>query len=167
MGLQHGRGGRRRARRIFACIALELLPRDRGILRRDVQVPASIGEHQLRADADRLQHQHALVAPRSRVLLVQLDELGRCLAVPVGHAFRPGARTSGTQRAIQEGQAHVHAVVDVGVVIVELLVAVLDPRRRQPFRQQPRPVVDVELVAPPAVDVDPAQLAQVPAVALR
>ena len=59
--------------------------------------------------------------------------------------------------AIEKREADVHTIVDVGVVVVELLVGVPDAGLREAFGQDPRPVMDMVLVAPAAIDVDAAQ----------
>ena len=51
------------------------------------------------------------------------------------------------QRAGQEGQRDIHPVIDIGMGIIELLVAVFDTRELQALRQGARAVVDVVLVA--------------------
>src|SRR6185436_1538986 len=61
------------------------------------------------------------------------------------------------QRLVKERQADIHPIVDVGVVIVELLVAVLYFFQGKLLGQDTGPVMDVVLVAPAAVDVDPSQ----------
>src|SRR5262249_40301655 len=65
-----------------------------------------------------------------------------------------GTTRSGLERAEEEGKAHIHAVVYVGMVVVELFVGMLDPRLRQALGQDARSIVNVELVAPAAVDID-------------
>src|SRR3954470_19754619 len=60
------------------------------------------------------------------------------------------------ERLVEKRQRDVHPVVDVGVVVVELIVRVRDACLVQAFGQHARAVVDVELVARPAVDVDAA-----------
>src|SRR6476646_7508772 len=79
---------------------------------------------------------------------------------------RPGYRKRllRLQRLVQERQAGIHAVVDVRMVVVEFLVSMLYARRGEARREQARAVVDVVLVAPPAVDVDAAQGFEVGAV---
>jgi hypothetical protein len=73
----------------------------------------------------------------------------------------PRSAALGLQRPVQKRQADVHPVVDVRVIVVVLLVHVPDAGLGQPQRQQPRAVMDVILVAPAAVDVDPLERAQV------
>ena len=65
-------------------------------------------------------------------------------------------KRSGLQCPVEKRQAHVHPVVDVGVVVVELLVGVADAGRGEALRQDARAVVDMVLVAPAAVDIDAA-----------
>src|SRR5207244_10533193 len=74
--------------------------------------------------------------------------------------------TSGLQRTVKKGKRHVHAVIDVGMIVVEFLVSVRDARLVQALREDARAVVDVELVAPAAVYVDAAQRPEVGLVAL-
>src|SRR6266850_3172911 len=69
--------------------------------------------------------------------------------------------------AVEERQADVHAVVDVGVVVVELLVFVADAGAGEARGEDAAAVMDVELVAPAAIDVDAAQGLEVGAVALH
>src|SRR5262249_44166471 len=69
------------------------------------------------------------------------------------------------ERAIEERQTHVHPVVDVRVIVVEFLVRVTDAGLRKSQRQEPRPVMDVVLVAPAAVDIDALERAQRPRIA--
>jgi hypothetical protein len=61
------------------------------------------------------------------------------------------------QRLVEERQADIHSIVDVGMVVVELLVAVLYSFEGKLLRQDTGPVMDVVLVAPAAVDVDPSK----------
>jgi hypothetical protein len=68
---------------------------------------------------------------------------------------------SGLQRPVEERQARVHPVIDVGVVVVEFLVGVADAGCGEPLRQDARAVVDVILVAPAAIDVNAAQRLEV------
>src|SRR5487761_2749577 len=70
-------------------------------------------------------------------------------------------------RAVQKRQADVHAVIDVGVVVVEFLVAMADAGCGQARGQHPAAVVNVVLVAPAAVDVDAAQRLEIGAVFLH
>src|SRR5947207_8284881 len=70
------------------------------------------------------------------------------------------------QHPIQIRQARVHPVVDVRVIVVELLVLVLDAVRGEARGEDASAVMDMELVAPAAIDVDAAQGLQVCAVAL-
>src|SRR5882672_10122960 len=74
------------------------------------------------------------------------------------------SRVSGFQCPVKERQAHVHPVIDVGVVVVEFLASVPDAGLGEPLRQDARAVMDVILVAPTAIDVDAAQRLQVVAV---
>lgn len=64
---------------------------------------------------------------------------------------------SGLQSAIEERQAHVHAIVDARVAVVELLVDVSDVVSREFPGQASATVVNVELIPPAAVDEDAAQ----------
>ena len=64
------------------------------------------------------------------------------------------------QRPVQERQAAIHAVVDAGVRVVELLVAVRHAVLREQLRQLPAAVVESILIAPAAVDEDAAQALQ-------
>src|SRR5260221_11995680 len=73
----------------------------------------------------------------------------------------PFRRLSGLQRPVEKRQAHVHAVIDVGVVVGEFLVAVPDSGRGEARGQDARSVVDVVLVAPAAVDIDAAKRLEV------
>ena len=61
---------------------------------------------------------------------------------------------SGLERPVEERQTPVHAVVDVGVVVVEFLVGMPDARQCEPLGQDARAVLNVILVAPAAIDVD-------------
>ena len=77
-------------------------------------------------------------------------------------AATPPAKTAfprppSAQRPIEKRQAHVHPVIDIRMIIIEFLIPMLDPGLRKPPRQYPRAVVDVILVPPPAIDVDPPQ----------
>src|SRR3989442_13851535 len=74
--------------------------------------------------------------------------------------------TSGLQRTVKKGKRHVHPVVDIGVIVVEFFVDVMNPGLVQALREDARAVVDVELVAPAAVDVDAAQRPEVALVPL-
>src|SRR6267154_2908319 len=68
---------------------------------------------------------------------------------------------SGLQSLVQKRQARVHPVVDVGVVVVEFLVAMPDAGGGEASGEDARAVVDVVLVAPAAVDVDAAKRPEV------
>jgi hypothetical protein len=61
------------------------------------------------------------------------------------------------QRAREKRQASIHSVVNAGVRIVELLVAMRDAMLGQPQRELTRAVVDLVLIAPTAVDEDASQ----------
>src|ERR1044071_1064356 len=92
-------------------------------------------------------------------------KLARALEIEIRKAKRrrmgppPGKTLAilSLQRLVEERQADVHPVVDVGMVVVELLVAVLDFCKRKLLGQDASAVMDVVLVAPAAVDVDPSQ----------
>src|SRR5262252_8882899 len=66
--------------------------------------------------------------------------------------------------AVQERQRHIHPVVHIRMVVVELLVAMVDARLVQALGEDARAVVDVVLVAPAAIHVDTTQRLQVRAV---
>ncbi len=64
---------------------------------------------------------------------------------------------SALQCPVKKRQADVHPVVDAGVVVVEFLVAVPDAGLGEALREDARTVVDVVLVAPAAIDVNPPE----------
>jgi hypothetical protein len=81
--------------------------------------------------------------------------------IRTGYVFQVLARSQFppeplAQRAIQEGQASLHPVVDRGVRIVELLVNVRHAVLGQPLGEQSAAVVDAVLIAPAAIDEDAA-----------
>jgi hypothetical protein len=43
------------------------------------------------------------------------------------------------------------------MIIIEFLIPMLDPGLRKPPRKYPRAVVDVILIPPPAIDINPPQ----------
>src|SRR6266404_2977538 len=103
--------------------------------------------------------------PRKRPRLVGVST-GLCAIT--GGVFMPDMITgiagaarlnprSGLERLIEKRQAHVHPVVDVRMVVVELLVGMLDAGRREPLGKRSRAEMNVILVAPAAIDVDAAQ----------
>src|SRR5262245_58194508 len=98
-----------------------------------------------------------------------MGSIARISTPPLGHGgpslgFAPPP--SSPQRAGQEGQADVHAVVDVGVVVGEFLVGVGDAEAGQGTVELAGTVLQVELVLVAAVDVDALQPAQVVGAAL-
>src|SRR5690242_7734292 len=72
---------------------------------------------------------------------------------------------SSLQGSVQERQADIHPVVDVGVVVVELLVGVPDAVLGERLGEKPAAEVDVVLVAPAAVDIDASQRPEIRLVA--
>ncbi len=61
------------------------------------------------------------------------------------------------QCPIKKRKTDIHPVVDVGMVVVEFLVAVADAGLGEALGEDARALVDVVLVAPAAVDGDAAQ----------
>src|SRR5258708_16423177 len=61
------------------------------------------------------------------------------------------------QHLVEKRQAHVHPIVDIGVVVVELFVGMADAGRGPPLGQGARALWDVILVAPTAVAVESAR----------
>ncbi|MDZ7826117.1 MAG: hypothetical protein U5R48_09045 [Gammaproteobacteria bacterium] len=55
----------------------------------------------------------------------------------------------------QPGQRHVHAVVDAGMVVVELLAMMIDPELAQATGEAPSAVDEVVLIDASAIDVQP------------
>lgn len=64
---------------------------------------------------------------------------------------------SSAQRLREKRQRHVQAVVDVGVRVVELFVAMRNARGPQPLRENARAIMNVVLIAPSAIDENAAQ----------
>ena len=65
------------------------------------------------------------------------------------------------QRLSKKRQALVHPVIDAGMVVGELLVAMPDPKLIQPSYEPPRAVEQVELVLFAAIDVKGFQPAKI------
>src|SRR5579862_362400 len=73
-----------------------------------------------------------------------------------------GATLRGLQPPVETWQRNVHPVIHVRMVVVELFVHMVDPGLVQSLRKDPRPVMDVVLVARPTIDIDTAKGLQVP-----
>ncbi len=61
------------------------------------------------------------------------------------------------QGPIEEGQASIHPIIDAGVGIVELFIGMLDALLMKTLGQDSRSILDMVLVAPTAIDIDPLQ----------
>ena len=126
----HLLGSRKHAplRRILALVTAQVADGcSRGGRRHDQTPEFAVGHH-LRLEADRMQHEGAFFARRPRVRAI---DLYRQFGPRYGRRWAAHGRDwlrSGPQGAVEEGQAHVHAVVDVRVGVVELLVVVRDAR---------------------------------------
>src|SRR5882672_1577854 len=69
-------------------------------------------------------------------------------------------RSLRSQGARELGQAHVVAIADVHVAVVELLVLEGDAELGEPPREETRPELEMELVSGPAVEVEQPERAQ-------
>src|SRR6267378_8075583 len=74
---------------------------------------------------------------------------------------RGGAYTSGGQRLGEKRQALVHPVIDAGMVVGELLVAMRNAELVQPPHEPAGPVEQIELILLAAVDVERLQPADI------
>src|SRR6266404_3664524 len=74
---------------------------------------------------------------------------------------RGGEYTSGGQRLGEKGQALVHPVIDTGMVVGELLIAMRNAKLVQPPHEPAGPVEQIELVLLAAVDVERLQPAEI------
>src|SRR5439155_1719174 len=132
--------------------------------------PEIIGFHASTEAALRTSHCHGSAAPYGASGMKQ-DVAASSPGNSLLTCFNPryaaawSMSTSRLQRTVKKGKRHVHPIVDVGMIVVEFLVSVRDARLVQALREDTRAVVDVELVAPAAVDVDAAQRSEVALVA--
>jgi hypothetical protein len=81
-------------------------------------------------------------------------------------SVRPGSRRLRLERRAETVERLDVAVVHRGVIVIELLILVADAEAREPVPKNARTVVEVVLVAAPALDVEESQALQALRVAL-